>query len=83
MSELTVAEKPVPCSAAQAQVRAQWGEQLLDALPIGICLCDREGMLIRYTPRSTVARANRPSATINAAVRQGRLRSFTRLRTVA
>ena len=52
MSELTVAEKPVPCSAAQAQVRAQWGEQLLDGLPIGICLCDREGMLIRYNPRA-------------------------------
>jgi two-component sensor histidine kinase len=64
MSELTVAEKPVPVSSSQAQLRGEWGEQLLDALPIGICLCDREGMLTRYNPRAAELWGRAPALAI-------------------
>src|SRR5688572_20737518 len=52
MSELTLAEKLLPLSAVQAHSRGMWGDQLLDALPIGIYMCDREGLLIRYNLRA-------------------------------
>jgi two-component sensor histidine kinase len=52
MSELILAAKRAPFSAAEARSRADWDDQLLDALPIGICMCDQEGALVRYNQRA-------------------------------
>ena len=52
MSELTVAEKLVPCAPATSRSAVLWGDQLLEALPIGVYICDRDGVLIRYNERA-------------------------------
>jgi PAS domain S-box-containing protein len=43
----------VPFSPAQpAKQLALWGDQLIGALPIGIYICDRDGLLLRYNLRA-------------------------------
>lgn len=52
MSELTIAEKLVPLPAAQSKSLSLWSDQLLDSLPIGVYVCDQDGILIRYNERA-------------------------------
>ena len=52
MSEVTKAEKVVPLPGVQNRSMTLWGDQLFDSLPIGIYVCDRDGLLIRYNERA-------------------------------
>jgi PAS domain S-box-containing protein len=52
MSELNLNEKVVPFAPAQPRSLALWGDQLVDALPIGVYIVDRDGLLIRYNERA-------------------------------
>jgi two-component sensor histidine kinase len=61
MSELILAAKRAPVSTGEARSRAEWDDQLLDALPIGICMCDREGVLVRYNQRAAELWARAPA----------------------
>ena len=61
-------ERADPCRETgvgrEAQSRAEWGDQLLDALPVGICICDREGMLVRYNQRAAELWGRAPTLTV-------------------
>jgi PAS domain S-box-containing protein len=52
MSELSPNEKVVPFAPAQPRSLARWGDQLVDALPIGVYIVDRDGLLVRYNDRA-------------------------------
>jgi two-component sensor histidine kinase len=52
MSELKIADKVVPFAPVQSRSAYAWGDQLLDALPIGVYICDRDGVLVRYNERA-------------------------------
>jgi len=45
-------EKVVRLPSAPSRPLSFWHDQLLDALPIGIYICDRDGMLIRYNEKA-------------------------------
>jgi PAS domain S-box-containing protein len=52
MKELPVADKVIPFAPIQPRSGDLWGDRLLDGLPIGVYICDREGSLIRYNERA-------------------------------
>jgi PAS domain S-box-containing protein len=52
MNELSLNEKVVPFAPAQPRSLALWGDQLVDALPIGVYIVDRDGVLVRYNARA-------------------------------
>jgi two-component sensor histidine kinase len=52
MSELKTADKVVPFAPVHSRSAYAWGDQLLDALPIGVYICDRDGLLVRYNERA-------------------------------
>ncbi|HXV23977.1 MAG TPA: HWE histidine kinase domain-containing protein [Alphaproteobacteria bacterium] len=77
MSEPTAAEKVVPFVSAQPRSLPLWGEHLFDALPIGLCICDRDGALIRYNERAAMLWGRSPQIGEARQRYCGALRAYT------
>ncbi len=77
MSEPIVAEKVVPFVSAQPRTLPLWGDHLLEALPIGVCICDRDGMLIRFNECATLLWGRAPQISKPRQRYCGALRTYT------
>ena len=53
MNDVGSTEKVVRLLSVPSRPPSFWHDQLLDALPIGIYICDRDGILIRYNEKAT------------------------------
>lgn len=48
MKEPILRDKVIPLPSAPSRSMSFWGEQLLEALPAGVYVCDREGVVLRF-----------------------------------
>ena len=48
VNDVGSSEKVVRLPSASSRWLSYWDEQFLDALPIGVYICDRAGILLRY-----------------------------------